>query len=164
MKKPVTKPSADTQATSTSATAESKNQDKEASPAGTPATQNKKSASPSTDRPSAPTFSAEQTKIIDDIMTMGYPREEVIRACQAAFFNADRAVEFLCTGIPEGLSLNPEQGILSNLSIIITSKIAGGNGDEEEEDVPEGPEGLAFLANSPQFQQIREMVSILNFV
>jgi hypothetical protein len=123
MKKPVIKPSANTQATSTSAAADSKNPNKEASPAGTPAAEKKKSASPSTDRPSTPTFSAEQTKIIDDVMTMGYPREEVIRACQAAFFNADRAVEYLCTGIPEGLSLNPEQGNLYNLLIITLRKL-----------------------------------------
>lgn len=39
---------------------------------------------------------------------MGYPRESAIQACQAAFFNLERAVEYLCTGIPEGVSANQE--------------------------------------------------------
>jgi UV excision repair protein RAD23 len=53
----------------------------------------------------------EHAKTVENIESMGYPREEVIRALRVAFWDADRAVEYLCNGIPEGLSLN-DAGVL----------------------------------------------------
>ena len=46
-------------------------------------------------------MTAEQNSQIDAISGMGYPREQVVAALQAAYWNSDRAVEYLLTGIPD---------------------------------------------------------------
>lgn len=47
--------------------------------------------------------SADREAAIANMESMGFPRDQIQAAMTAAFFNPDRAVEYLLTGIPEGL-------------------------------------------------------------
>ncbi|KAF8245141.1 UV excision repair protein Rad23 [Wilcoxina mikolae CBS 423.85] len=53
--------------------------------------------------PSALAMGAQRDAAIQNMMEMGFPREDIDRAMRAAFNNPDRAVEYLMTGIPEHL-------------------------------------------------------------
>ncbi|KAI6242978.1 hypothetical protein M3Y99_00208500 [Aphelenchoides fujianensis] len=88
---------------------------------------------------------AEHEAACASIVSMGYPRGEVIRALRAAFYNADRAVEYLCTGIPE-LNLNAGE-----------AAAAGEDAEMSPADSADSV-GLGFLRDSPQFAQICQLV------
>jgi len=89
------------------------------------------------------TVTAEQEEAITLLCGMGYEHEQVIKALRAAFWNTDRAVEYLCTGIPE--TAEPVEQVNAPAEMMET-----GSGDEEDP--------LAFLANDPQFAQIAQMI------
>jgi len=94
--------------------------------------------------PSTPEISPEHEAKISNIMAMGYPREEVIRALRAAFWDGDRAVEYLCTGIPAGTDaiVDADEGSADALL---------------EQELVDEEDPLAFLRDSPQFAQICQL-------
>ncbi|KAK3216674.1 hypothetical protein GRF29_1g607126 [Pseudopithomyces chartarum] len=53
------------------------------------------------DDPSALTMGSERDAAIANMESMGFARADIDAAMRAAFFNPDRAVEYLLTGIPE---------------------------------------------------------------
>ncbi|OCK85302.1 UV excision repair protein Rad23 [Lepidopterella palustris CBS 459.81] len=54
--------------------------------------------------PSALTMGVEREAAITNMESMGFARADIDRAMRAAYFNPDRAVEYLLTGIPESAS------------------------------------------------------------
>ena len=83
---------------------------------------------------------------INDIMNMGFGRPEVEAALQAAYYDKERAVDYLLNGIPE----NPIQEQPVGQVPAGQPPAAG--------DQPEGDNPLAFLANNPMFDQLRERI------
>lgn len=81
----------------------------------------------------------EYNAILQNIIDMGYDRDQVEAALRASFNNPDRAVEYLITGIPSENDSSPP----------VEAAESGGEGGEEP---------LAFLRTQPQFQQMRSMV------
>lgn len=110
----------------------------------------------------------EQTVL--EIMSMGFERDQVVRALRASFNNPDRAVDYLFNGIPEELlqpvapaqapsqpvttesqQPSPQGGTPPAASTAgLTAPPAGSTA--------QGEDPLAFLRNQPQFMQMRHVI------
>lgn len=84
----------------------------------------------------------EYNTMVNNIMDMGYEREQVEQALRASFNNPDRAVEYLLTGIPAQVFEDPLED--------------GAEAQEQLQD--QGQDPLAFLRMQPQFQQMRQVI------
>ncbi|XP_024872813.1 UV excision repair protein RAD23 homolog B [Temnothorax curvispinosus] len=80
--------------------------------------------------------------MVNNIMDMGYEREQVVQALRASFNNPDRAVEYLLTGIPAQLFEDPPED----------------PPEAQEQLQDQSPDPLAFLRLQPQFQQMRQVI------
>lgn len=76
-------------------------------------------------------------------MTMGFPREECVAALRAAFFDGNRAVEYLLNGIPE--NINPAPG-------------AGGVPPMPRPPAAGGDVDFSALTSNPHFEQLRQRI------
>jgi len=99
-------------------------------------------------------------RMVQNIMDMGYGRDEVVAALTASFNNPDRAVEYLLTGIPP--TARAERAPSSQSESAAEPATTGGS----EITVPsEGTESsgnsnnpLAFLRNQEEFQQMKRLL------
>lgn len=87
----------------------------------------------------------EYNTMVNNIMDMGYEREQVEQALRASFNNPDRAVEYLLTGIPAQLFEDPPE-------------VDNPEGQDTIADPQGGQDPLAFLRTQPQFQQMRQVI------
>jgi len=135
-------------------------------------------AAPATEAPTTPSSGggsglvsgAELEAAVQQIMTMGFEREQVLKALRAAFNNPDRAVEYLLTGIPEAseqpvAAAAPAAAAPNAAEGDVSAALGGGALNLFPEGIPNmggengGDEGmLDFLRDNPQFQAIRAMV------
>ncbi|XP_015602683.1 UV excision repair protein RAD23 homolog A [Cephus cinctus] len=84
----------------------------------------------------------EYNTMVNNIMDMGYEREQVEQALRASFNNPDRAVEYLLTGIPAQLFEDPLED----------------SPETQDPVADQGQDPLAFLRTQPQFQQMRQVI------
>lgn len=84
--------------------------------------------------------------MVDNICAMGFEKEQVQAALQAAYDNPDRAVEYLMTGIPPSV-------IPPSSAVPLDSSAGESVGDAAGE-----TSGLAILRQHPLFEQIRAAI------
>ncbi|KAL8820413.1 MAG: hypothetical protein Q9223_001367 [Gallowayella weberi] len=96
-------PAAPTQPTDTATT------DAPATPSPAPAAASTTNEPASFNDPSALTLGAQREAAVSNMESMGFPRAEIDRAMRAAFFNPDRAVEYLLNGIPENVQQEQQE-------------------------------------------------------
>jgi len=108
-------------------------------------------------------------RMVQNIMDMGYGRDEVVAALTASFNNPDRAVEYLLTGIPpslvtEGSAAPAAQdappasdnapSTPAQAAAAVAAAVEGGGGTAASD--PADP--LAFLRNQDEFQQMKRLL------
>ncbi|KAH3908319.1 UV excision repair protein RAD23 [Parastagonospora nodorum] len=94
-----------------------------ATPSPAPATQ---ATGRNFDDPSALTMGNEREAAVANMESMGFARADIDAAMRAAFFNPDRAVEYLLTGIPDSARQEQAQAAQANAPSSPTPA-AGGN-------------------------------------
>ncbi|KAL8764232.1 MAG: hypothetical protein Q9184_000201 [Pyrenodesmia sp. 2 TL-2023] len=88
--------------------------------------------------PSALALGSQRDAAIQNMESMGFPRAEIDRAMRAAYFNPDRAVEYLLNGIPENIQQEQQQA----------SRGAAGGARQNAPAAPQQPEATPAAATA----------------
>uniref|UniRef100_A0A4W6CG24 UV excision repair protein RAD23 n=1 Tax=Lates calcarifer TaxID=8187 RepID=A0A4W6CG24_LATCA len=99
--------------------------------------------------------------MVNEMMLMGYEREQVVAALRASFNNPDRAVEYLLTGIPgrdQGHATGPD-AVAPPASGVPAAPTGGSSIPANTGSSPSaGVNPLSFLRNQPQFHVMRQLI------
>lgn len=102
---------------------------------------------------------AQRAEAVANLESMGFERAAIDAAMRAAFFNPDRAVEYLLNGIPESVQREQAAPAAPRAAAAAASPAQGGNDDDAAGGPGEGGLGnLNWLRANPQFQQLRQVV------
>ncbi|CAC5387819.1 RAD23 [Mytilus coruscus] len=114
--------------------------------------------------------------MVTELMSMGFEREQVLRALRASFNNPDRAVEYLLGGIPDVQEPAQPVAPLSQQPTSATGALPASTGAPSASlgapppaaagapptltggQASTGEDPLAFLRTQPQFQRMRQLI------
>uniref|UniRef100_A0A7N6FHT5 UV excision repair protein RAD23 n=1 Tax=Anabas testudineus TaxID=64144 RepID=A0A7N6FHT5_ANATE len=100
--------------------------------------------------------------MVNEMMLMGYEREQVVAALRASFNNPDRAVEYLLTGIPgrdQSRATGPD-AVVPPVSGVPAAPTGSSSVPANPSSSPSagGVNPLSFLRNQPQFHVMRQLI------
>lgn len=96
--------------------------------------------------------------MVNEMMLMGYEREQVVAALRASFNNPDRAVEYLLTGLPSGgQAAGPEAGAPAPAATP-TGDVAAPANTSSSPGTRDAVNPLSYLRNQPQFHGMRQLI------
>lgn len=87
---------------------------------------------------------------VQEMMSMGFPRTQIIAAMRASFNNPDRAMEYLLSGQIPNIDEGESEEMSGDEGAPAAALPAGG--------VPAGEDPLSFLRSQPQFAQMRSLL------
>lgn len=100
--------------------------------------------------------------MVNEMMLMGYEREQVVAALRASFNNPDRAMEYLLTGIPSRNQGNASGRDAAAPPASGAPAAPAGNAsapaNTRSSQSAGGGNPLNFLRNQPQFQVMRQLI------
>ncbi|XP_013888547.1 UV excision repair protein RAD23 homolog B [Austrofundulus limnaeus] len=96
--------------------------------------------------------------MVNEMMLMGYEREQVVSALRASYNNPDRAMEYLLSGIPgrdQGPATGPDAAAPPAAP---ASSVSAPANTGSSPSAAGGENPLSFLRSQPQFQVMRQLI------